>query len=104
MHYLRTRLRPSVHGTVGRSGTGSSPRCVKARRRQLVRGSRLNGTAWGFVITEKFSVPLHELYKWSFNGQALHRCAGALPICTMVGMKHNNCPVPSAPHIAHDIN
>ena len=86
MHYLRTRLRPSVHETVGRSGTGSSPRCVKARRRRVVRGSRLNGTAWGFVTTENFTVPLHDLYNSSFNGQALHRSVAAFPIYAMTGM------------------
>ena len=104
MHYLRTRLRPSVHGAVGRSGTGSSPRCVQPRRRRVMCVFWLICSAWHLVTTENFTVPLHDLYNSSFNGQALHRSVAAFPIYAMTGMLSHYCPVPSTPPIAHVIH
>ena len=104
MHYTRHTAAALCHGTVGRSGTGSSPRRAQPTRRRVTRGSGLIGTAWHLLTTENFTVPLHMLYKRSFAGHALHRCAGALHICAVASVTVHICPVPSAPPIAHDID
>jgi len=70
----------------------------------VTNGSWRIGTAWHLLTTKNFTVCLHDLYKWSFAGHALHRYAGAVHIFAVASMIVHDWPVPSTPPVAHDIN
>ena len=61
-------------------------------------------SAWHLLTTEKFSVPLQAMYKWSFARVPIAESECALHIYAVPGIISHDLPAPSAPLLPHDMN